>query len=458
MMAAPLTAARTTLLRLATFAQARLTTTTGIWTLWGVTRALLLANLILGRHYCDPQFYQYAGDFATGKLPYRDISVEYPPLALLLMLLPALPLLPFASIAPRPDANPHPLHPDLLRYGAYGISFGLMMLALDALTLWLVMRFARRWTTGDARGGQASLLYVALVFASGALLQKFDLVVGTLCLVALAELLRHRDGRAWAWLVLATLAKGFPILLVPLFVLWRVRGTTVDWLAIRRGALGGGLAALAVLSPVLLAGGFAPLVQSVGYHTTRGTEIESVIASVALALAWLPGLQVYTTFNRADLSRDVHSALAGPLGTFGLAVLAFLAIWVYALLWRDERFAPRFGKGASQAQAMCLMSAATALLLFFTLCFRALPVHYLLAILPLVAVVRVPRGQRAWIAWLATCLILSQIVITFWHHVVALEPGFVLVLIIRNVALVAASVVLVRGSFFRNDEHRSERG
>lgn len=457
-MMAAMTIGRQTLQRLATVAQARFSTTQGVWALWGMTRALLLANLIVGQHYCDPQFYQYAGDFATGKLPYRDFPVEYPPLALVLMLLPALPLLPFSGIAPRPDANPHPLHPDLVRYGAYGISFGIMILALDALTLWLVLRVARRWTLGDANGGLAGLMYVALVFACGALLQKFDLAVGTLCLLAVVDLLQRRDGCAWAWLALATLAKGFPILIVPLFGLWRVRGTTVDWRAIGRGISGGAFVGLVVLGPVLIVGGFGPVIQSVTYHTARGTEIESVIAAVVLAVAWLPGLHVYTTFNRADLSRDVHSVLAGPLGTFGLVLLAFLALWVYALLWRDERFAPRFGKGASPTQAMRLLSAATALLLFFTLCFRALPVHYLLAILPLVAVVRVPRGQRAWIAWLAASLILSQIVITFWHHVVALEPGFDLILIIRNVALVAACVVLVRGSFFQAGEHLPERG
>jgi len=70
---------------------------------WLVTRLLLLLGMIIGAHYGDPQFYKYAGEFAAGKLPYRDFSVEYPPVAMVLLLAPALVLLPFSAIAPRPD-------------------------------------------------------------------------------------------------------------------------------------------------------------------------------------------------------------------------------------------------------------------------------------------------------------------------------------------------------------------
>src|SRR5271165_5781792 len=68
-----------------------------VWGAWGITRAIMLLNLIIGHHYCDPQFFQYAGDFAQGRLPYISVPVEYPPFAMLLLLLPALPLLPFRS-------------------------------------------------------------------------------------------------------------------------------------------------------------------------------------------------------------------------------------------------------------------------------------------------------------------------------------------------------------------------
>ena len=135
-----------------------------VWLVWGVTRIILLAAAIIGQRYCDPQFYHFAGQLAAGQFPYHDYRVEYPPLAVLLTLLPALPLLPFAGIAPRPDPAFHAgvtslPAPDPLRYGAYGVSFAVMMLLVDALTLWLVMRVGRRIASGDASGAIIEIVF-----------------------------------------------------------------------------------------------------------------------------------------------------------------------------------------------------------------------------------------------------------------------------------------------------------
>ncbi len=423
-----------------------LATPAGVWGLWAATSALMLANLVFGHHYGDPQFYQYAGDFAVGKLPFRDVPVEYPPLAFVLILLPALPLLPFAGVAPRPvpEALPltHLLQPDPIRYGAYGVSFGLFMLALDALTLWLVLRFARRFVPGDATGYWSGLLYVALVFGDGAVLQKFDLVPGALCVAAIALLLARRDGWAWAVLALAVLTKGYPILLAPLFVLWRVPAGRPDWRALRRAALGGGIAAALVLAPVIALSGVAPLVHSVAYHADRGVEIESVWASIMLAVGWLPGQGITTTFNPGDLSRDVHAPLQGlALAAWPLA-LAILALAVYGMQWRRDRQATGQPQRAAE-----LVRASLLLALIFALCFPALGVHYLLGIIPLAVVTRLARpAHDRWLAALIAVLVLSQIVITIWHSLVALDPLPALLMIARNAALVAAAVVLARAA------------
>jgi hypothetical protein len=409
----------------------------GVWLVWGLTRLLLLLNVVIGHHFSDPQFYQYAGDFAVGRLPYRDVPVEYPPLALGILLLPALPLLPFSGIAPRPDANPHPLHPDPARYMAYGISFAVMMLAVDALTLWLVQRAARRMAPGDANGMWSGLIYVVLTFASTAILQKFDLVVGSLCLAAVLALFAQRDGLAWGMLAAATLVKGFPIVIVPLFVLWRVRGTQIDWPAIRRGIAGGAAVSLAVLGPIALASGIAPLAHSVTYHTGRGLEIESLWASLALAVGWLPGQSVHTTFDPADLSRDVQAPLVNVVGTVGPPLLLLGLLVVIAICWRRAR------RGAFD-QAL-LLQGAGAMLLIFLLAFRAFPLHYILALIPLIAVTRLPgRAQGMELAALALACLAGQVVITTWPSLVHVQPLGVIALLVRNLALVVAGALLMR--------------
>src|SRR5215475_7645054 len=63
---------------------------------WSLTRAVLFAGMLISSSYCDPQFYNYAGKLAAGHWPYTAaVPVEYPPLAMVLVLLPALLLLPF---------------------------------------------------------------------------------------------------------------------------------------------------------------------------------------------------------------------------------------------------------------------------------------------------------------------------------------------------------------------------
>src|SRR5262249_35347159 len=359
-----------------------------------------------GHAYCDPWFYKYAGDLAAGHLPYRDVAVEYPPLALLLILLPALPLLPFAGIAPRPDtAFVAPIitlpHPDPARYGPYAISFALEMLVLDALTLWLVLRVGRRLTPGDSLGVRSALLYVGLVFLSGALLQKFDLVMGTLCLAALLELATERPAAAGVYLGLAALGKGFPALALPVFMgYYLVRAGRLGLRSALRGEvrplrrLMGAFASVVAGATLLVAAfaGVGAVVHTLTYHVSRGLEIESLYANLLLALGWLPGAQVWTRFNGEDLSRVVRSPLEGAAGVLALATLAAMLTLAYAatgralLRARDMQHRMRNARQASDVSSALLTGATAgtvAVLLAFLLAFRALPAHYLLVVVPL---------------------------------------------------------------------------
>src|SRR5260221_11702126 len=134
---------------------------------------------------------------------------------MLLILLPAIPLLPFSAWAPRPILDLHTSlflpQPDPVRYRAYGISFGVEMLLLDALTLWLVRRAAIRLAPRDPTRLRSGLLYLVLLLASGALLQKFDLVMGTLCLLAVLALWERRVRLAGPATARSGLTEGIPL-------------------------------------------------------------------------------------------------------------------------------------------------------------------------------------------------------------------------------------------------------
>ncbi len=450
---------------------------------WLVTRLLLLLGMIIGAHYSDPQFYKYAGEFAVGKLPYRDFPVEYPPVAMALLLAPALALLPFSAIAPRPDlafvASPTALPmPDPQRYSVYGLSFGIEMLLIDLLTLVLVRAVARRLIPGDRYGMKSGLLYLLLVFASGALLQKFDLVAGTLCLAAILALINRQTAIAFITLGLATLIKGFPILLVPVFLVylvyqadaptlkaaiprvWRRMATGVVW-------FGATLAAWTLL--IFASAGWNAIRETILYQARRGIEIESLFANVELLVSWLPGLAVHTDFSPLDLSRVVHSALDGYADTTSMVMalvlmaLAYVAIWLaFRRIGRpnisraggadeandeavaiDAGSADRAGERAI-ARGRVLIAGSSAILLAFMLSFLALPAHYLLVVIPLLVCVRLPsrRSTVALLATTATVAVLGQVMTMIWPALRNLQPWAVAILTGRNLAWLAVFGVL----------------
>lgn len=425
---------------------------------WAITRAILFAGLLIARAYCDPEFYQYAGQLAAGHLPYRDFQVEYPPLAMLLLLLPALPLLPLGPLAPKPDPDFSRVittlpAPDPLRYGAYGVSFALMILALDALTLWLVVRTARRIGGPGLTPLRAGLLYVILIFTSGALLQKFDLVAGTLCLAAILALAYNRTDLAWGAVALATLVKGFPVLLLPILIgyyLCRSRPLGLrDSLRRHRhvvveGAVTFGVVVAGMTLLVVLLAGVQPVANTILYHADRGTEMESVYANVMMLLGWAPHLGVYTAFNSGDLSAVIQSPLDAWTAPIAMLALAAALALTYAAVWRAIRQA----RGASQPKLVSgriALAGAAAVLLAFEVSFRALPAHYLLAVIPLAAVIRLPqpRLQARWVWSLLLTTIFGQGVVAVWPALLLLRPWAVLILTARNAAWIVAFVTLV---------------
>ena len=424
---------------------------------WAATRLVLFVGMVASHNYCDPEFYKYAGLFAVGQWPYRNVPVEYPPLAIMLLLLPALPLLPFSGIAPRPDPAfdnlAHLPQPDPLRYGAYGVSFAVEMLMIDALTLWLLRRAARRHLASDPQGLRTGLLYVVLVFVSGALLQKFDLTVGTLCLIAVVALAERRTRLAWGALAAAALVKGFPLLALPVFVGYELqhvhaRGVWAALHACKRELLRGVITCGCVLAaPALLVIAFAGLpavVQTITYHADRGIEIESLYANVILALGWLPGLSVTTAFHAADLSRVVHSRLESVVDPVGITLSALFLLAAYSAIERPL-FRMRSQRKVTGAPLQMLIAGVTCVLLAFVLAFRALPAHYLLVVLPLAALLRLPsrRHQRVWLGGLAGVMALGQVVEVVWHEFVGLVPWAVLILTVRNIAWILAFTALV---------------
>jgi hypothetical protein len=350
-----------------------------------------------------PVYQEYGERIADGEVPYRDFEVEYPPAALPLFWLPTL--------APE---------------GHYGSVFEGLMLACAAAAVGFVVLGLAGVGAGPAR------LFAAAAFAGLAplalgpvVLTRYDLWPAALTAAALAGFVAGRERLGFGALALAVAAKIYPLVLLPLALLyaWRRRGA--------RGAsvgLGVFLAVLAlVVGPFLL---LAPagLWESVGGQLGRPLQIESLGAAVLLAayqLGWYEPT-VVSTHGSQNLAGPLPDALAATQTM--LQGLALLAVWAL------------FARGRAGPERL-LLGAAGAVVAFVALG-KVLSPQFLIWLVPLVPLVAGGAGL-AGAAVLGAALVTTHAWFpTRYWDVVALEAVGWLVLV-RDVLLVALLAVLV---------------
>jgi uncharacterized membrane protein len=314
-----------------------------------------------------------------GRVPYRDFPVEYPP--------GALPVF----VAPTPFAD-------------YAGAFAWLMAACGVVLIGAVGAVRRE-----------AMWYVALapVLVGSLILSRFDLWPSLLVVAALAALLADRHRLGWALLGAAVAAKVWPLVVVPIALVW----------SIRRGRAASVLAGVAV---VLAA--FLPFVvlspsgvwDSVSGQASRPLQIESLGAAF---LTTFGHPQVVTTHGSQNVAG--HGAVAGV--TAALGAVAVAALWV------------AFARGPARHERVVRYSAAV--VVAFVAFGKVLSPQYLLWLIPLVPLVRGARGVAATLLLTVAC-VLTQVWFPFryWHYVYGFHLAWVVLL--RDLLFVALLVVL----------------
>jgi uncharacterized membrane protein len=237
----------------------------------------------------DLGLYAQAGDaFADGRLPYRDVFFEYPPLAAPLFAAP-------------------------LALWDYREGFAALM---------LVGAWAMQAAVG---GGWRAWALVALPLVFGTLLtERYDVAPAALTVVGVAALERGRTRAGFVVLGLGVALKGFPIV---------VAAAAVAWLAGRgrhRDALAGGAICLAVAAAcwlpfvVLAPDGVADALR---FHAERPVQLESAPASL---LEQLGGTRIDDAFRS-------HGLTGGPAETVELLSTLAMLLALAAVGWLTWR-------------------------------------------------------------------------------------------------------------------------
>lgn len=381
-------------------------------------------------------YFAFADRVARGAVPYRDVTIEYPPGAIPVFLAPIW-LLGSTGGAQWDDAA---LDDAARRYEA---SLAVLLFLVLAATL-VVVAFTLRLLDPTAGHAARSLALPAFspVLLGALPLTRYDAWPVLLTSLGLLAAVAARTKLAGAALGLAATAKLYPLVLLPALGVraWRTGGSR------RLTALlvACALAAAAVILPfVALAP--AETVRAVKLQLARGLQMESLGGSL-LAAAWkatlsldahgvLPGSLPVEACQRCDgiVAAQLTGTLAAVVGLGSLAAVVGLVLWSAkrALRMGDERSATIWGAAV----------AVTALVAVG----KVLSAQFVLWLLPLVPLVRGRRGRDA-----SVLLVVAALMTNIWFpslyrdYVNYLTPGSIAFLLVRNALLVAVLVVLLR--------------
>ena len=349
-----------------------------------------------------------------GEMPYRDFTIEYPPLALVPFTLPR-------AFATRPLATAE----------QYRTRFILVMAACSTLLAFL-MRAAHVGICGAGPGARPMAIYAVAVTILGPLLAwRYDLFPAALTAAATWAYVTRRTGTAGVMLGFGIAAKLYPAVLAPIFLADATARR--DRTALVRFAAGAGLALVATILPFAVIAS-AGLGWMLDYHASRGLEIGSTAAGLAL-LAGNLGL--------ADVSHAVRFGGAEVEFASSAIVLRLLpALAAGSLLVITALVYLRFRKdvAAGRTTSLTLVSGLTLALLAFMATNKVFSPQYVAWLLPFVPLLPARHG----VLWLVACVL--TVALYPWQFMALFEQerGAILLLNLRNLLVVAEGVLVVR--------------
>ncbi|MGI2336365.1 MAG: glycosyltransferase 87 family protein [Dehalogenimonas sp.] len=364
-------------------------------------------------------FHQYAADMLSGQIPYLDFPVEYPPVALSLIVIPGL---------------------SGEGYAAYSVAFTAGIVFFDLLMLVLLAVLSRRlgltvWKT--------LAVYTLALLAIGPIIAlRYDLAVACLVLLAVLALIWGNTKTCWVILGLAVMAKIYAVVLVPLFLIWHWRRGEKRELV--RGGVAFGVTLLAVsIVPLLVsAGGY---IDSFLYHSDRPLQIESLYASALLAGEQLGWFSVDMKYSFGSVN------LVSPVADFFAAYYwVFVGAGLMLVYWLFDRFLKKTGAMKNKdgerdsAAALGLVAFTAAAITVFMIFNKVLSPQFIIWLYPLIPLLR--RGNPlSWILFVAIGFMTAYV---YPLHYIELQDGEAVVtwvLLARNVLLLGLLPLMIWG-------------
>jgi hypothetical protein len=375
--------------------------------------ALLHVGFYTRSQVLDTPIYQHYGNaIARGEVPYRDFAVEYPPGALPMFALPGL-----AEPGEGQDVKPGFRH-----------AFETLMWLCGAAVLAAMAVVLVSIRAGPVHAWSALVFAALAPLAVGSvILSRFDLWPAALVALALAAFVTDRFRSGSFLLGCAIAAKLYPVVLVPLVVIyaWKRRGR-------RSGLTCLGLTAATLLVVFLPFVALSPagVWHSLSGQLSRPLQIESLGASLLVAAhhLWGFGIEQQTSHGSQNLVGHAPSTLAAALTVVQACAVVGVCI--------------AFGRTRPTRDG--LIRASAAVLVVFIAFGKVLSPQFLIWLIPVVPLVRGRRGLLA-AGLLLVAIVLTQLWFPFryWDYVNDFDGTASWLVFGRNIALLALAVLLV---------------
>lgn len=368
---------------------------------------------------------QIAIKMLDGQVPYSDFLSEYPPLALLSFLLPALlfPTQPF-----------------------YSFFFAVEIFLLDLVVLFILAKLASRL---KMQAWRVLGIYTICLLAMGPIVTgRFDLLPAALVLLALYAFISGRNKTAWAVLALGATAKLYPLVIAPIFALYLLRHRRYRRLIQGIAVFGGVVLALNLPWIIINADGFW---QFLSYHMERGLHSESSYGSVLLIGQVIGMTQVEAGLTYG--SWNISSPMANTLYQASFYVTAGFLLLAYALyarrLWKKSATAAETEIFSNEAIELILRFSLLAVFIML-LTSKVLSPQFLIWLCPLIPLV---KGRWRYFTLVLFLVIGGITQYIYPHNYIDFElatlgselgkPYLVVMLALRNLLLMAMAVAYI---------------
>ena len=319
-----------------------------------------------------PLYEAYADAVGAGDLPYRNFLLEYPP--------GALP----AFVAPRLTTKPE-------HFAAYSKTFERWM-ALCGVAMMIALTSCLARMQFSPRRAAAALALPALspLLLGSVILSRFDLWPAALGAIAVAALLAGYRRTAGVLFGLAVAAKIYPVVCVPIVVVWiwrrSGRRAALAWAAIVAAVVAGAFVPFVILAPT-------GVLHSFTFQLQRPLQIESLGAALLVSAHWVGGLPLVLHGDHG--STNIIGTLPTLVGDFSTACQLILLLVIIAAFARGP---------ASRPRLVLALAAAVSTFVAFGKVFSP---QYMIWLIPLVPLIGGRRGFVAG-ALLAATLLLTQ--------------------------------------------------